>query len=217
MKHAVLFDCDGVLVNSEDGLSKIAAFVLNKYYIIPALPEDFAPYIGTGEDTYIGEVVRKYGKTFTQDMKKKIYEEYNVLAQQYVPPMEGSKDLVRKLRGEGFKVALASSADAAKVDINMKILDMEYTDFDAVITGSDVAKKKPDPDIYLIAAKRCGVSPADCIVVEDATSGVLSGKRAGMKVIGITSSVLDKVLISYGADCTVATFKELDEVIHGTE
>jgi len=217
MERAILFDCDGVLVNSEEGLSKIASLVLNKYYNIPAVPEDFAQYIGTGEDTYIGGVVEKYGGIYIQDMKRKIYEEYNILALQYVPPMTGAKELVGRLRREGNKVALASSADLTKVNINLNILAMNHSDFDVVITGSDVTKKKPDPDIYLIAADRCGVKPENCIVVEDATSGVLSGKRAGMKVIGITSSVSDRVLKSFGADCTVATIQELDEVIHGTE
>ena len=51
MKQAVLFDCDGVLVDSEEGLSKIASFVLNRHYDIPAVPEDFTQYIGTGEDS----------------------------------------------------------------------------------------------------------------------------------------------------------------------
>lgn len=216
MERAILFDCDGVLVDSEDGLAKIAAFVLNNYFDIPAVPEDFAPYIGTGEDTYIGSVVKKYGRIFSQEMKKAIYTEYDNLAIRYVSPMEGAKELVARLRREGFKVAMASSADSRKVHINLTVLGMTPSDFDAVITGSDVKKKKPDPDIYLTAAKRCGVGPENCIVVEDATSGVTAGKSAGMKVIGITSSVPDEVLRSYGADFIVSTLKEVDEVIHAT-
>ena len=104
----MIFDCDGVLVDSEVGLSKIAAFVLNTYFDIPAVPEDFAPYIGTGEDTYIGSVAAKYGKAVSQEMKTKIYAEYEHLALKYVTPMEGAKDLVARLRGEGMKVAMAS-------------------------------------------------------------------------------------------------------------
>ena len=214
MEQAVLFDCDGVLVDSEEGLSKIASFVLNRHYDIPAVPEDFTQYIGTGEDTYIGGVVRKYGREYLLEMKKKIYEEYDNLAPQYVPPIEGAKEIILKLRGEGFKVALASSADLKKVNINLKILGLDHADFDAVLSGNDVEKKKPEPDIYLTAAKRCGAKPGNCIVVEDATSGVISGKRAGMRVIGLTSSVEGSVLASFGADHTVKTMAELYEVIH---
>lgn len=215
MERAVLFDCDGVLVDSEAGLSKIASFVLNNHFNIPSVPEDFNPYIGMGEDMYIGEVVRKYNKTYILEMKEEIYNQYINLALQYVNPMEGARELVLKLREEGFKVAVASSADIQKVDINLKILGLDHSDFDAVITGSVVKNKKPDPEIYLTAAKSCGVQPGNCIVVEDATSGVTSGKSAGMKVIGVTSSVAASILKSFGADFTVDTMIDLHEVIHG--
>ena len=84
-------------------------------------------------------------------MKKKIYEEYDNLAPQYVPPIEGARQIILKLRGEGFKVALVSSADLKKVNINLKILGLDHADFDAVLSGNDVEKKKPEPDIYLTA------------------------------------------------------------------
>jgi HAD superfamily hydrolase (TIGR01509 family) len=214
MEQAVLFDCDGVLVDSEEGLSKIASFVLNRHYDIPAVPEDFAQYIGTGEDSYIGGVVRKYDREYIFEMKKSIYDEYDSLAVQYVPPMDGAREIILKLRSEGFKVALVSSADLKKVNINLKILGLDHSDFDAVLSGNDVENKKPEPDIYLTAADRCKAKPGNCIVVEDATSGVISGKRAGMKVIGFTSSVEEIVLKSFGADHTVKTMAELYEVIH---
>lgn len=215
MERAVLFDCDGVLVDSEAGLSKIASFVLNNHFGIPSIPEDFNPYIGMGEDMYIGEVVRKYNKTYIFEMKEEIYNQYINLALQYVNPMEGAREMVLKLREEGFKVAVASSADLQKVVVNLKILGLDHSDFDAVITGSDVKNKKPDPEIYLTAAKSCGVKPENCIVVEDATSGVASGKSAGMKVIGVTSSVAALILKSFGADFTVDTMNDLYGVIHG--
>jgi len=214
MERAVLFDCDGVLLDSEGGLSIITADFLNKNFGIPAKPEDFLPFIGTGEDSYIGGVVRKYGFTYTLDMKKNVYMEYINNAHLYIKPFEGAKDFIKKLRMEGYKVALASSADKVKVEANLKIMDMDRSDFDAVITGSDVDKKKPDPEIYFVAAASCGIDPGNCIVVEDAVSGVLSGKNAGMKVIGFTSAVSADVLIGHGADHTVSDFQELDEVIH---
>ena len=209
MNRAVLFDCDGVLVDSEDGLSKIAAYVLNTFYNLPATPDDFIPFIGTGEDIYIGEVVRKHSGLYIQEMKSKIYNEYIQSAKKYVDPIKGARDLIVNLRNLGYKVAVASSADLPKVDVNLQILGLDYCDFDAVITGNDVEKKKPAPDIYLVASKKCNVLPVNCIVVEDATSGVLSGKKAGMTVVGFTSSVSEALLKSSGADYTVSTMAEL--------
>ncbi|MHB1485384.1 MAG: HAD family hydrolase [Saccharofermentanales bacterium] len=214
MERAVLFDCDGVLLDSEGGLSIIAAEFLHDKLGIPAKPEDFLPFIGTGEDSYVGGVVNKYGLAYTLDMKQGVYEEYIRNAHLYIEAFAGAKEFLAKLRREGYKVALASSADKIKVDVNLKILNMTDLDFDVVITGSDVARKKPNPDIYLLAAARCGIKPENCIVVEDAVSGVLSGKNAEMKVIGFTSSLPASVLRENGADYTVSNYKELDEVIH---
>lgn len=214
MERAVLFDCDGVLVDSENGLAKIAAVTLKKYYDIPAKPEDFLAFIGMGEDNYIGGVARKYNRTYTLDMKEKTYDEYIKTGKTYVEAMPGAKELVQKLRKEGFKVAMATSADMPKVIVNLEILGMTESDFDALITGNDVENKKPDPDIYLTAARHCGISPENCIVVEDAVSGVTAGKRAGMKVIGITSSLPADLLMETGADKIVTNMKELDGVIH---
>lgn len=214
MERAVLFDCDGVLLDSEGGLSIIAADVLRRNFGIPAKPEDFLPFIGTGEDSYIGGVVDKYGLKYVPEMKKSVYLKYINDAHLYIKAFDGAKELVSKLRREGYKVALATSADKVKVDVNLKILDMTRSDFDVVITGSDVEKKKPNPDIYLVAAARCNAAPGNCIIVEDAVSGVLAGKNANMTVIGLTSSVPASILKSNGADYIVYNFNELDEVIH---
>lgn len=217
MEQAILFDCDGVLLDSEGGLSIIAADVLHRNYNIPAKPEDFLPFIGTGEDSYIGGVVKKYGFEFTPDMKQDVYVEYINKAHLYIKAFEGAKELIGKLRREGYKVALASSADEIKVEANLRIMDMQRSDFDAVITGSDIDKKKPDPEIYLVAAAKCNAAPENCIVVEDAVSGVLAGMNAKMKIIGFTSSLSSAILEANGAACTVSNYKELDEVIHEIE
>ncbi len=214
MNRAVLFDCDGVLVDSENGLSKISSYILNTYYDIPAKPSDFLPFIGTGEDSYIGGVVNKYEGEFVPSMKQKIYDEYIKSARDYIAPMKGAKDLIFQLRSEGIKVAIVSSADLPKVMANIYILNMNIEDFDAVITGNNVVRKKPDPQIYLFAANKCNVDPVNCIVVEDATSGVIAGKDAGMKVIGFTSSVTAKTLMEVGAYTTVDNMEKLYEVLN---
>lgn len=213
MTLAVLFDCDGVLVDSENGLAKISSHVLNTYYKIPSIPSDFTPFIGMGEDAYIGGVVEKYGQIYTFDMKHKIYEEYINIAKEFVDPMPGAKSLIEKLKTAGIKVCVASSADLPKVLVNLEVLGLDASSFDAVITGSDVVNKKPDPQIYLTAAQKCGALPVNCIVVEDAVSGVISGTRADMRVVGLTSSLSSETLMSNGATITVDSMGELDDVL----
>jgi len=89
-------------------------------------------------------------------------------------------DFVRACRAAGIKTAVASSADMIKVKGNLEQIGLvPERDFDAVVCGEDVQRKKPAPDIFLLAAKRIGIDPKECLVVEDAPSGVKAGAAAG--------------------------------------
>ncbi|NLJ70735.1 MAG: HAD family phosphatase [Clostridiaceae bacterium] len=209
-EYAILFDMDGVLVDSEPALAQVASEIFREADI-PASPEDFTPYIGTGEDTYLGEVVRKYGHEFDPGIKYKVYDRYIAEAEKYVKTFPGTLDLLNTLKSKGIKMAVVSSADLIKVEANIKALG--FNDFDAVITGSDVKRKKPFPDIYLLAANKIGIEPANCIVVEDATAGIESGNAAGMITIGYTSTIGRNDMLAAGADHVVDTFFQLKDLI----
>lgn len=213
MYKVIIFDCDGVLVDSEKGLSEIAADVLSEYFDLPAVPEDFLPFIGMGEDMYIGEVVRKYNGNYTPDIKSIIYKEYIARAYGIVTVFDGLTDMLHKLKDEGYKMAVASSADDSKVAVNLGILGLGEDFFDAIITGSAVTKKKPDPEIYLLAASRFDISKSECVIVEDAISGVQSGINAGIDVIGFTSSVSAGRLLEAGAKTCIGDMNELYGVL----
>ncbi|MHB1453620.1 MAG: HAD family hydrolase [Saccharofermentanales bacterium] len=213
MYKAIIFDCDGVLVDSEKGLSEISAAVLTDYFGLPAVPADFMPFIGMGEDMYIGEVVRKYSGIYTPEIKSTIYNEYIARAPGVVKTFEGLAELLLKLKSEGYLLAVASSADVPKVNVNLSILGLGYDFFDAIITGSDVSHKKPDPEIYLLAASRFDINKSECVIVEDAISGVLSGINAGIDVIGFTSSVSAGRLLGAGAKVCIDDVNELYGVL----
>lgn len=210
--QAVFFDCDGVLVDSEPAMARAGALALRDFGL-PVEPEDFTPYIGTGEDTYIGNVVRKHGGTVVPKMKEHLYEKYVEICQTYVPPMPGASALVRQLRKNGYRVAMVTSADQIKADANLRVLGLAVSDFDAVVTGSDVSRKKPFPDIYLYAAEHCGVDPLRALVVEDAESGVQSACAAGMRAIGLTSSLTAERLLTAGAHKIVGRLDELASLL----
>lgn len=214
MFDTILFDCDGVIVDSEKGLSMIAADVLRSTFGIPAIASDFREFIGMGEDGYIGGVVRKHGGVYTIDMKEEIYRQYIERAPSTVESFPGTKDILSRFKSEGFRIAVASSSDFVKVSINLKVAGLEPEFFDAVITGSDVEKKKPDPEIYIKAMNACRSSAERCVVVEDAISGITAGVRAGMKVVAYTSSLSETDLLNAGAFAAVAGPVGLYEVIH---
>lgn len=209
---AVLFDCDGVLVDSEPALARIAAIALADFGA-PAKPEDFKPYIGTGEDSYLGEVLKKYNVEYTQEVKQHVYEKYIELADDFVESFAGVRELLEELKSSGYRMAVASSADMIKVEANLKVLSVSDNMFDAVITGSDIERKKPYPDIYLLAADRCNIEPAMCYVVEDAVSGIQSAKAAGMTAIGFTSAHSADELREAGADYIIDSITELMAVL----
>ena len=209
-KIAVLFDCDGVLVDSEPALAQIAAEVLRARGLA-ARPEDFAPFIGTGEDTYIGEVVKMHGGKYVPEIKDEVYAAYIREAGDYVKSFPGCLDLLAELKSAGVKTAVASSADLIKVKANLKALG--FSGFDAVISGSDIERKKPFPDIYLLAAERLGFDPSACLVVEDATAGIEAGNRAGMTTIAFTSACSASEMEAAGADYVAGSFSEIREII----
>lgn len=209
---AVLFDMDGVLVDSETPLMKCAIDHLKAKYNIDVKFEDFADFVGKGEDAAIGGVVEKNGGTYLPQMKDECYEIYIQLAETIVEGAPGMRELLPELK-KNFKLAVASSADRRKVDVNIRVLGVDESVFDAVITGSDIVNKKPDPEIYLKAAAAVGVAPGNCLVVEDAVAGVQAGKAAGCKVVGVAGSFDECTLIGAGADYFVETTADIKSLL----
>ena len=91
-------------------------------------------------------------------------------------------------RANQLKMAVASSADRVKIDINLREIGLSAETFDVIVSGEDVERKKPFPDIYLLAAQRVSELPENCLVVEDAVSGVKAAKAAGARCLAVTTS-----------------------------
>lgn len=199
----VLFDMDGVLVDSEPVINEAAIMGLAEYGV-NAIPEDFLPFVGAGEDKYIGGVAEKYGKAYKTEMKHRVYEIYLEIVKDKIKAFDGIHDLLAVLKENNFKMAVASSADLVKIEANLKAARISQDLFDVIVSGEDVANKKPAPDIYLLAAQKIGSKPGECIVVEDAVNGIIAAKAAGMKCIGVTTSFETEVLKEVNPDfiCT---------------
>lgn len=213
MIKGVLFDMDGVLVDSESYIS-LAAILMFKELGVEAKPEDFKPFTGMGENRYIGGVAEKYGRSIDIDkVKARTYEIYEILVTGKLNPLPGSHEFIAKCKSKGFKLALATSADRIKMEVNLREIGLPAGKFNAIITGLDVENKKPAPDIYLKAAKSIGLEPNECLVVEDAVSGVKAGKTAGCKCLAVTTSFEASALSE--ADWICNTLLEVpDEVLN---
>ena len=185
---AVIFDMDGVLTDSEP-LINAAAIAMFKEKGLVVQPEEFLPFVGTGEDRYIGGVAAKYNFVLNLPAaKKRTYEIYLDLVPLRLRAFDGAKELVRTCRNAGLRVAVASSADRIKIDANLRQIDLPAPTWDAVVSAEDVLAKKPAPDIFLCAAAKLGLAPAQCVVVEDAVNGIQAAKAAGMRCVAVAQT-----------------------------
>jgi beta-phosphoglucomutase len=186
--RGVIFDMDGVLVLSEPLLALAAARMFaEKGYSVRH--EEFHPFIGMGEDRYLGGVARARGIPLDPARDKaRTYELYLDAIKGRLKPLPGVVEFVGACRARGLKVAVASSADEIKVLGNLNEIGLPAATFDAVVNGSQVERKKPAPDIFLEACRRLGLDPASCLVVEDAVAGVAAAKAAGTRCLAVTTS-----------------------------
>lgn len=194
-----IFDMDGVLVNSEAAFRRACSEILTQWGI-NAEYDEFKPFTGMGDARYIGGVSEAHGVPYVPEMTERSYKLYAEYAPQLLRVFPWSRGILETLHASGVKTALASSAGAYKVDINIRCIGVDKNIFSAVITGSDVEKKKPAPDIFLAAAEKAGEKPSDCLVLEDAVSGVQAAKAAGMRAAAVTTSFDGETLLAAGAD-----------------
>ena len=213
--RAVIFDMDGVLTDSEP-LINAAALAMFQERGVRVAPEDFHPFIGTGENRYLGGVAEQYRFPIDlADAKRRTYEIYLELVPTRLSAFEGAVELVLACRGAGLRVAVASSADRIKIDANLHRIGLPPRVWDAIVTGEDVEHKKPAPDIFLAAARKLGLDPRQCVVVEDAINGVQAAKAAGMRCVAVAHSFAPEQLRQ--ADLVRPTLGEvaLEDLMNG--
>lgn len=209
MTLAVLFDMDGVLVDSEPIINAAAIRALAEFGI-PARPADFEPFVGAGEDRYVGGVAELHGQVYVPEMKRRTYDWYLKLLPTMGKAFPGARDLVELLHQQGIPCAVASSADRIKVEANLtQVLGVSLDLFAAIVNGQEVVRRKPHPDIFLEAARRLDIAPAACCVIEDAVNGVQAAKAAGMRCVAVTTSFPAEALSAAGADVVEAAIAEI--------
>ena len=183
--QAVIFDMDGVLTDSEPLINAAAVEMFREKGLI-VQPDDFLPFVGMGEDRYIGGVAEHYGLPLDLPAAKhRTYEIYLRLVPERLRAFPGAVELVKRCREHRLRVAVASSADRIKIEANLRQIGLPPQTWDAIVSAEDVARKKPAPDIFLAAARKVSLSPDECVVIEDAVNGVGAAKAAGMRCVAV--------------------------------
>jgi beta-phosphoglucomutase len=213
--QGVIFDMDGVLCDSEPFICQAAMRMFAETYGLTVKEADFRPFVGAGENRYLGGVAEKYGVTLDLERDKaRTYAIYLQIIRGRLEPLPGVHEFIAACRQRRLKLAVATSADRVKLEGNLKELRLPAETFDAVVTGSEVEHKKPHPEIFQAAAQRLGLPPPRCLVVEDAPNGIRAGKAAPSKCLGLTSSFPAADLTAAGADWIAENLANVPEVVY---
>ena len=198
--RGIIFDMDGVLCDSEAFIREAAQRMFRERYGADIPDAAFTPYIGTGEDRFLGGPAADHGVSIRlPEDKDETYRLYLECIRGRLKPLDGVLTCVDQARAAGLRLAVASAADQVKVDGNLREIGLEPARFDIVISGDDVQAKKPDPAAFLLAAEGLGLNPTTCLVVEDAVNGVAAGIAAQAVVLGLTTSFPAPALSAAGA------------------
>lgn len=215
--RGVIFDMDGVLVDSEPFICEAARTMFRETYDVDLPPEDFLPFVGAGEDRYIGGPGEKHGLSMDLPRDKaRTYEIYLQIIQDRLDPLPGVVEFVEYLRNRGIRCAVATAADHVKMAGNLREIGLGEDTFDAIVTGSDVKRKKPHPDGFLLAAERLELAAELCMVVEDAPNGVKAAVAADSRCLGLTTSFSTEQLEQAGADWTAPHLGAVPPEVYGS-
>ena len=184
--RAVLRDMDGTLIDSEefhwiswrDTMAKEGVQITR---------EQFLPTFGQRNDSilsqWLGDTATPARIEKIANAKEELYR--HLIRRNGISPLPGVADWLYRLHNEGWLQAVASAAPRANIDAVLEALSATHI-FQGIVSAEDVHRGKPDPEVYLTAAARVGVSPERCIVVEDAIPGVEGAHCAGVKSIGVS-------------------------------
>lgn len=210
MPFAFIFDCDGVLVDSELISCTAGALAINELGIPTDLAE-IQTMIGKSYAEMLLYFQHREGRDdlgfTTEELMKTVENHYFQLAEG-LQPMPGIIQLLDQLQKAGIKLAVASSGGRRKIDFSLEKTGL-LPYFSVICSATEVKRGKPAPDLFLYTAEKLGKDPAACIVVEDSLYGVAAGKRAGMFTIGLTSSFSGEKLASAGSDLVIGELAEL--------
>ena len=204
--YGLIFDIDGVIADTEAVNAKVSIKVFADLFSINVVREDFEAGLGRGAEEYVKAGARAHGIELIDkqvEQATQLRQEYflKILSEEPLPPFPGLMELMDKaMQRKDFRVAIATSGTLEKSRAVLNAVGVPYQKM-VYVNGNDVKHKKPDPELFLIAAQRIGIEPAHCVVVEDAPNGVQAAKAAGAKCIAVTNSTTAAKLLDADLVC----------------
>ena len=209
----IIFDCDGVLVDSEPISMRADVQLLQRYGIEISEAEAHQRFVGTTFQAMLDMMTTQHGVVFPEglhEVKNRMVED---MYRRELQIVDGVIDVLTALRTKGLTFSIASNSPRDRVELAVELTGIAKY-FDAISTYQDVKHGKPAPDVFLKAAERAGMAPVQCLVVEDSITGVTAALAANIRTYGFVGThqqpaVHAEALKSLGVAVTLQTMAEL--------
>jgi HAD superfamily hydrolase (TIGR01509 family) len=199
VRPALIFDCDGVLIDSEHLASRVESELTSELGLALSPDEAHAMFLGKTVDGVLDAIALRTG---TRPGAAWVYNWAFATAHAFhreLAVVEQLRDAIEALRARGHRMAVASQSSLARVRFSLDVTGLAPLFGGHVYVTSMVARPKPAPDVYLLAAERLGASPADCVVVEDSPAGAAAALKAGMGAVGYAPGATHAAMEAAGA------------------
>ncbi|MGA5651051.1 HAD family hydrolase [Streptomyces seoulensis] len=184
----ILFDNDGVLVDSEPISNRHLAAYLTELGHPTTYDESLRDYMGAAMHRVHDTVLERTGEKLPEDFDDVFHARVFAAFEEELRPVAGVERVLEKLTADGVPYCVASSGSHERIRVGHRVTGLDrWFDDDRIFSSQDVGRGKPAPDLFLYAAERMGVAPERCLVVEDSPLGVQAARAAGMDVYGFTA------------------------------
>ena len=210
MLKAVIFDMDGVLIDSEPVHMEAHRRLMGSLGL-PFDKEYYMQFVGSTTEYMWNKMKSDFNITKTPEELMAMSDEFvkEINGSEGYPVMKGASKLIKKLHKSGIKLAIASSSGMPRILSSIKKLGVKG-EFDCIVSGMEVDNPKPAPDVFLKAAEGLCVLPSECIVIEDSVNGMKAAKNAGMVCVMYENSSLGRQDSQF-ADYILQGFEGIDE------
>jgi HAD superfamily hydrolase (TIGR01509 family) len=208
----VIFDCDGVLVDSELITNRVFARMINELGVQVTLEDMFEQFVGRSMAYCCDLIAHMLKKPIPDDFVEQYRIRTTAALHAELEPVPGIESVLDELSERGVRFCVASSGSHEKMRTTLGITGLLSRFENKLFSVTEVANGKPAPDVFLHAAKKTGVTPSRCFVVEDTPTGVIAGVAAGMTVFGYCALTPAHRLIEAGAHHTISEMSKLPRI-----
>jgi HAD superfamily hydrolase (TIGR01509 family) len=213
----VIFDCDGVLVDSEPIVNRVLNQMLNELGIAISLEDSTAMFLGRAVREELDTIARLRGAPLPDNWLSQWLVRRNAVLEAEVEAVPHVREVIAALAASGMPLCVASGADRIKVKLQLTrtgLVELFQGDGrEHIFSATEVERSKPAPDVYLLAARTMGVEAARCAVVEDSPAGITAGVAAGMTVFAYAARNDAGLLREAGAHAIFDDMRQLPELL----